>query len=168
MAISVFMAVTNVKDDNIGQNMALEKADAVDSWNEYQAGRIKLHTDEDMLAQLKLGMGTTAVNAAAVAAEMARLQKQIDKYNAKSAGLMKQAKDHEATYDALNLHDDQFDMSDALLSIGVSDARSRSPPTLHAWLWRQRQCRSGVRTRAPSAVPGDTALGRVARTALSA
>ena len=29
--ISVFMALTNVKGGNIGQNMALAKADAVDS-----------------------------------------------------------------------------------------------------------------------------------------
>ena len=52
VVISVFMAISNVKDGNIGQNMALAKADAVDAWNEYQAGRIKLHVDEDMLAQL--------------------------------------------------------------------------------------------------------------------
>ncbi len=118
--ISVFMAVTGVKDGNIGQNMALAKADAVDSWNEYQAGRIKLHVDEDMQAQLKLMLAAAPPNAAAIAAEMTRLQKQIDKYNSKSAALMKKAQDNEALYDALNLHDDQFDMSDALLSIAMA------------------------------------------------
>src|SRR5882757_3624242 len=75
--ISVFMAVTNVKDGNIGQNMALAKADAVDAWNEYQAGRIKLHMDEDMLAQLKLNLVTAGADSAAITAEMGRLQKQI-------------------------------------------------------------------------------------------
>lgn len=118
--ISVFMALTNVKDGNIGQNMALAKADAVDSWNEYQAGRIKLHVDEDMLAQLKLNLGVAGADSAAISAEMVRLQKQIDKYNSKSAGLMKKAQDNEALYDTLNLHDDQFDMSDALLSIAMA------------------------------------------------
>src|SRR6195952_5878091 len=78
--ISVFMALTNVKDGNIGQNMALAKADAVDNWNEYQASRIKLHTDEDMLAQLALSLGANPQNAPAVTAEMARLKKQIHKY----------------------------------------------------------------------------------------
>lgn len=118
--ISVFMAISNVKDGNIGQNMALAKADAVDSWNEYQAGRIKLHIDEDMLAQLKLNMVAVGANQPAITAEMARLQKQIDKYIAKSAGLMKKAQDNEALYEELNQHDDQFDMSDALLSISLA------------------------------------------------
>jgi hypothetical protein len=118
--ISVFMALTNVKDGNIGQNMALAKSDSVDAWNEYQAGRIKLHTDEDMLAQLRLGLGGTPANAAAIAEEISRLQKQIEKYNAKSAALMQKAQDNEARYDALNMRDDQFDMSDALLSIATA------------------------------------------------
>jgi hypothetical protein len=99
--------------------MALAKADAVDSWAEYQAGRIKLHMDEDILATLKLAPPPGAT-AEATAAEMARLQKQIDKYEAKSAGLMKKAKDNEALYEELNVHDDQFDLSDALLSIALA------------------------------------------------
>ena len=119
VVISVFMALTNVKGGNIGQNMALAKADAVDSWAEYQAGRIKLHMDEDILATLKLAPPPGA-SAEATAAEMARLQKQIDRYEAKSAALMKKAKDNEAMYEALNVHDDQFDLSDALLSIALA------------------------------------------------
>jgi hypothetical protein len=114
--LSVFMAVTNVKDGNIGQNMALAKADAVDAWNEYQAGRIKLHVDEDALATLKL----LGADKAAIAAEVARLEADIAKYKSKSAALMKQAQDNEARYDALNYRDDQFDMSDALLSITLA------------------------------------------------
>jgi len=51
--LSVFMAVTKIKDDNIVQAMQLAKADAVDSWAEYQAARIKLHLDENSLAQLQ-------------------------------------------------------------------------------------------------------------------
>jgi hypothetical protein len=118
VVISVFMALTNVKDGNIGQNMALAKADAVDSWNEYQAGRIKLHLDEDMLAQLRLS--PVGSNSAAVAAEIGRLEKDIGKYQAKAAALTRQARDNEARYDALNFRDDQFDMSDAFLSIALA------------------------------------------------
>ena len=35
--LSVFMAVCNIKDNNIGQVMQKAKADAADSWSEYQA-----------------------------------------------------------------------------------------------------------------------------------
>ncbi|HEY0302697.1 MAG TPA: DUF4337 domain-containing protein, partial [Rhizomicrobium sp.] len=120
VVMSVFLAIGNVKDGNIGQNMALAKADAVDAWNEYQAGRIKLHMDEDMLAQLKLNMVAAGADRTAISAEMTRLQKQIDKYVAKSGGLMKKAQANEALYEKLNLHDDQFDMSEALLSIAMA------------------------------------------------
>ncbi len=119
VVLSVFMAVSNIKGGNIGQNMALAKADAVDSWAEYQAGRIKLHMDEDVLATLKLSPPPGA-DPAAVATEMARLQKQIDRYESKSAALMKKAKDNEALYEELNVHDDQFDLSDALLSMALA------------------------------------------------
>jgi len=117
--VSVFMALTNVKGGNIGQNMSLAKADAVDGWAEYQAARIKLHMDEDILATLQLAPPPGAT-AATTAAEIARLQKQIDKYEAKSATLMKKAQDNEALYQELNIHDDQFDLSDALLSIALA------------------------------------------------
>ena len=41
--VSVFMAVTKVKDDNIVQAMLQTKSDAVDSWNEYQSKKLKHH-----------------------------------------------------------------------------------------------------------------------------
>ena len=44
--ISVFMAITKVKDDNIVQAMLQAKSDAVDTWNEYQAKKIKQHMAE--------------------------------------------------------------------------------------------------------------------------
>src|SRR6266702_451567 len=49
--ISVFMAVTKVKDDNIVQAMLQAKSDAVDTWNEYQSKRIKQHLAELGLKQ---------------------------------------------------------------------------------------------------------------------
>ena len=45
--LSVFMAVTKVKDDNIVQAMMQAKSDAVDTWSEYQSKRIKHHLGLD-------------------------------------------------------------------------------------------------------------------------
>src|ERR1043166_2114871 len=39
--LAAFMAVTKVKDDNIVQAMLQAKSDAVDTWGEYQAKKIK-------------------------------------------------------------------------------------------------------------------------------
>lgn len=44
--LAAFMAVTKVKDDNIVQAMLQAKSDAVDTWGEYQAKRIKHHLVE--------------------------------------------------------------------------------------------------------------------------
>src|SRR5215210_6459164 len=52
--LSVFMAVSKIKDDNIVQAMQKAKSESVDAWAEYQAARIKLHVDENGLAQLRL------------------------------------------------------------------------------------------------------------------
>ena len=43
--LTVFMAITKTKDDNINQAMQKAKADAVDAWAEYQFARVKLHVD---------------------------------------------------------------------------------------------------------------------------
>src|ERR1700750_1967711 len=83
VAISVFMALSSVKSGNIGQNMALAKADAVDTWSEYQATRLKLHMAENSLAQLGLSAAQTGANAELVAAEKERLEKAEAKYTAK-------------------------------------------------------------------------------------
>ena len=60
--LTVFGAITKVKDDNINQAMQKAKADAVNAWAEYQFARVKLHVDENGLSQLRLlesaGQGT--------------------------------------------------------------------------------------------------------------
>ena len=52
--LTVFMAVSKIKDDNINQAMQKAKAESVDAWAEYQAARIKLHVDENGLSTLRL------------------------------------------------------------------------------------------------------------------
>lgn len=114
--VSVITALGNIKNSNIAQQMAFTKGDSVDVWNEYQATRIKLHTDEDALASI----GVTAGNDAARAAETKRLEAKIAKYNAGSKQLMAQAKREDEHYEVLDLHHQQLDMAEAFNSIGIS------------------------------------------------
>jgi hypothetical protein len=51
---------------------------------------------------------------------LAKLDGEIAKYQAEAPGLEKQAKDYRQDYDALNIHDDQFDASEALISTAIS------------------------------------------------
>ena len=117
--LTVFMAISKVKDDNIVQAMQKAKSESVDAWAEYQSARVKLHIEENSLATLRL-LETTGVDKALAAKQAAEYEADIKKYQARSAETMKKAKDLEAEYDRLNFRDDQFDMSDAFLSIAVA------------------------------------------------
>jgi hypothetical protein len=117
--LSVFMAVSKVKDDNIVQAMQKAKSESVDAWTEYQSARIKLHVDENGLAALRL-LETAGVDKALAVKQAAEYESDIKKYQARSTETMAKAKALEAEYDRLNFRDDQFDLSDAFLSIGVA------------------------------------------------
>jgi hypothetical protein len=118
--LTVFMAVSKVKDDNINQAMQKAKSESVDAWAEYQAARIKLHVDENGLSTLRLLETTGQIDKTLAAKQAAEYESDIKKYIARSAETMAKAKAFEAEYERLNFRDDQFDMSDAFLSIGVA------------------------------------------------
>lgn len=141
VVLSIFMGLAQVKDGNIVQAMAQAQANAVDRWGEYQATRTKLHIDQTALAQ---GQGLAAVGGARVAerltGEQTRLTQEIAKYAAEAPQLRRQAEGFQAEYDALNVHDDQFDASDALLGIAVAIAAVAAlteswPALLVGWLF---------------------------------
>jgi hypothetical protein len=118
--LTVFGAITKVKDDNINQAMQKAKADAVDAWAEYQFSRVKLHVDENGLSQLRLLESTGQANKELAAKQAAEYEADIKKYEGRSKETRAKAEKLEAEYDRLNFRDDQFDMSDVFLSIAVA------------------------------------------------
>ena len=118
--LTVFMAISKVKDDNINQAMQKAKADSVDAWAEYQFARVKLHVDENGLHQLRLLETTGQVNKELAARQAAEYEADIKKYEGRSKETRAKAERLEAEYDRLNFRDDQFDMSDVFLSIAVA------------------------------------------------
>ncbi len=141
VVLSIFMGVGQVKDGNIVQDMAQAQSNAVDRWGEYQATKTKLHIDETALAQSKAlaGLGGTAVQASA-GAEQTRLTAEMAKYQKEIPELKAQAEGFQNDYDALNVHDDQFDASDATIGIAVAIAAVAAlsesfPALIVAWLF---------------------------------
>ena len=123
VALSIFMGLAHVKDDNLVQAMQQAQARGVDSWGEYQATKTKQHLDENSLVDIQALAAIGGAKTAMVSgAEIARLQKDIAKYKSEVPALKKQAEGYQAQYDALNIHDDQFDACDALISIAISVA----------------------------------------------
>ena len=117
---AVFMAVANVKGDNINQAMQKAKAESVDAWAEYQAARIKLHVDENGLATLRLVETSAQIDKALAAKQAVEYEADIKKYQERSKETRAKAEGLEAEYERLNFRDDQFDLSDAFLSIAVA------------------------------------------------
>ncbi|HEY8267320.1 MAG TPA: DUF4337 domain-containing protein [Xanthobacteraceae bacterium] len=132
--LSVFMAVSKVKDDNIVQAMAKAKQESVDAWAEYQAARIKLHVDENSLSTLRLLETQGTIDKALAAKQAAEYEADIKKYEGRSKETRAKAEGLEAEYDRLNFRDDQFDMSDAFMAIAIALAAVAALTEMYALL----------------------------------
>lgn len=115
---ATFMAVMNVKSGNLGQAMAEAQAKSNDSWAFYQAKSTKQALAEATLDEL---------NALREASPSPSLDKRIADYTARVQRYEKekneikaQAEGFAKKYEELNLHDDQFDLSDAALSVSIA------------------------------------------------
>jgi hypothetical protein len=128
---ATFTALCNVKDGNIVQAMAQEQARAVDAWAYYQAKGTKqniaqaaldqLELQRDLAAELHGASGELpAASRALFDRKAAEYADHIRRYETEKAEIQKAAQGHEAEYDRLNYHDDQFDMAEALMSIGIA------------------------------------------------
>ncbi|HEY0546530.1 MAG TPA: DUF4337 domain-containing protein [Pyrinomonadaceae bacterium] len=119
--LATFMGVCKVKDDNIVQAMQQAQADKIDSYAWYQARNIRQEVAAATVAQL------TAQAAAAPPDARAVYQEQIQKYQTIAQEQEEKKKTQQAdadkadkTYNELNFHDDQFDLSDAMLALAIS------------------------------------------------
>jgi hypothetical protein len=119
---ATFMALCNVKDGNIVQGMAQAQANAVDQWSYYQAKGMKQNLAEATLDQLQLQrtMLTDPKFAPMLDAKIAVYEKQVKKYEKEKIDIKANAEGQVKEYERLNLHDDQFDMSDACLSVAIA------------------------------------------------
>jgi chromosome segregation ATPase len=123
--IATFMALCNIKDGNIVQAMSQEQSKAVDSWSYYQAKSTKQNLAESVLDQLTLqreegGTSLAAAPAALLDKKIASYTDKVKRYEKEKDEIKKQAEAAQAEYDRLNVHDDQFDLSEAALSIAIA------------------------------------------------
>jgi hypothetical protein len=115
--LSVATGLGNIKDGNIVQAMSQAQANALDRWNEYQATRTKLHIIETARAQL-----AAAAPSASIQSTIKQFDADAARYKAESPKLAKEAQGFSDLYDALNVHDDQFDAAEASLATAISIA----------------------------------------------
>jgi hypothetical protein len=118
VVLSVFMGVSNIKDGNIVQAMAQAQSNSVDRWGEYQATRTKTHVAE--AARTEIATLAGAHPSPEATAALARLDADIARYEREAPQLAAEARGFSEDYDALNIHDDQFDASEAAISTAIS------------------------------------------------
>ncbi len=119
--LATFMGICKVKDDNIVQAMQQAQASKIDDYSWYQARNIREEVARATVAQL------TAQAASAPREAQATYQEQIKVYQGIAEEQAEKKKSQQAdadqadkTYNELNYHDDQFDLSDAMLALAIS------------------------------------------------
>jgi len=125
VAISAtFMALNNVKDGNIVQAMQQAQASSVDEWAYYQAKGTKQNLAISAREQVEL---LRDINTNVAPEVRALLEKRITeytamekKYESEKEEIKHKAEGFQKQYDDLNVHDDQFDMAEALLSVAIA------------------------------------------------
>ena len=122
--VATFMALCNVKDGNVVQAMQQSQAKAVDQWAFYQARSSKQHlaenTAETLQALLDLSPAAEAGARARLQARIAAQQASARKEEEGKAQVKAEAEQAAKAYDAMNVHDDQFDLAEACLSVAVA------------------------------------------------
>jgi len=119
--LATFMGICKVKDDNIVQAMQQAQADKIDNYSWYQARNVREEIAKSTVAVL------TAQAAAAPQQAKAGYEEQIKAYQMIEQDQAEKKKTQQAdaekadkTYNELNYHDDQFDLSDAMLALAIS------------------------------------------------
>ncbi len=119
--LATFLGVCKVKDDNIVQSMQQAQADKIDHWAFYQARNLREEVAKATLVQLTLAATSApAASQAPYQQAITSYQQLVAEQGQKKDELRHLAELDQATYDALNYHDDQFDLSDALVALAIS------------------------------------------------
>lgn len=124
MAVAVaatFMAIGNVKAGNVDQAMGKTQIEIVDTWSYFQAKSTKESLAEGAADQLAIQRETaTAEQRPVIEKQIADHKVKVARYEKEKSDLQAKAEGLEKQYEALNVKDDQFDMSEALLSVAIA------------------------------------------------
>jgi DNA repair ATPase RecN len=122
--VATFMALCNVKDGNVVQTMQQSQAKAVDQWAYFQSKSTKQHIAENsaemLRVQLEMNTGLKPEARAKVEARIALQEAAAKKYEKEKDQIRTEAEQAAKEYDRLNVHDDQFDLAEACLSVAIA------------------------------------------------
>lgn len=118
------MALFNIKSSNIVQAMAQAQAKEIDAWSYYQSKSTKQNLAENgktmIEMQLKLNTSMNQEVRRKLEESLDQYKNAIDRYEKEKSEIKAQAIGFQEQYERLNLHDDQFDLADALISLALA------------------------------------------------
>lgn len=121
VALATFLGICNVKDNNIVQQMQLKQADRNNNWLWFQSRNIRGTAYEAAGLMLEVPFPNESPEGKKAREEMSqRLLGMWKRQEAKSEDQAKDAKQAGEDYDRLNAKDDQFDLCEAALAIGLA------------------------------------------------
>ncbi|MBF0309014.1 MAG: DUF4337 domain-containing protein [Magnetococcales bacterium] len=118
--LATLMALFNVKDGNIVQSMAMVQAQSIDTWGHYQAKSVKENMVEGMLDQLRVQRSLLTLPNALLEEKILFNQTEVKRYRQEKEELKAKAEGLDREYNRLNLHDDQFDLAEAGISVAIA------------------------------------------------
>lgn len=119
--LATFMGLCSVKAGNIGQKMQQAQVDRNNNWAWYQARNIRQGVYESTAAEFSLPLPDESDEARqAREAKAAEFFQRAESQEQKMEQQMADAKAAEAEYNTLGAKDDQFDISEAALALGLA------------------------------------------------
>jgi Domain of unknown function (DUF4337) len=118
---ATFVALVSVKDRNLTLGMMKAQAQAVDTWNYYQAKSMKQNLAEATVDELEAVTNVSSgAGGATVSKRLEDYRGQVARYEREKEAVKSQAEGYEHQYEALNVRHDQFDFSEAAMSVAIA------------------------------------------------
>lgn len=119
---ATFMAICNIKGGNIVQNMSKAQSKAVNNWAYFQSKSTKQNLSENTIEILnsQLLNANSPLAKADIEKKISTYRDKVAKYEKEKNEIKTEAEAQEKSYDDMNVFDDQFDMTEAILSISIA------------------------------------------------
>ncbi len=119
--LATFAGLCKVKAENVAQAMQKTESERVNQYSWYQARNIRQEILSASAAQMRAGAaGVSPASRASWDKQAAAFEALAKEQETKKEGQLKDAKAADERYEALNVHDDQFDASDAFFSVAIT------------------------------------------------
>lgn len=120
--LATFMAISTIKSGNVEAAVAQAQAERNNSWAWYQAVRVREDMGTYVLADLQRALRNSASEeeSARLTAEISAQEDEIVHIRERKDEVEQRARGAEAELESLNVIADQYDFSDALLSIALA------------------------------------------------